>query len=161
LIDEDNQNNEPITTRKITATLTTTKSITTAATLISLIGLADLKCSKNVDSISIISFINCAYFVICLLIYILLILNSVLIYMKLKEKPSEFNHLFKVDAVESQEILNGNKKSSRIDTMYSNILVATNNSDNELEVCLPFFLSIIKIRACRTVSWLNQLLTDF
>ena len=127
LNDEENQSNEQSTTT--TAFPITSTTLSPASPASSLNKSAELICSKNVDSIFVIDFINYAYFIICILIYVALILNSVLIYLKLKKKFYEFTQLVKL-GISSQEHLSVRKSSYHIDDLYSNILVTTNENEN-------------------------------
>lgn len=103
---------------------------------------SDLKCSKNVDSVLIVNVINYAYFSICILINMFLILNSTLIYLKLKEKFVKFTKLFKAadlsknnsQLVSNSDFNVNNPVTLYVENMYNNNLILKKKSNGTVSL---------------------------
>ena len=82
--------------------------------------LTGLKCSKNVDSVQIIDSLNTLHFLICFFIYLFLLINSILVFKKIKKLE-----LFKCNRTDDKktEINITNKDSSNNQNVFVENLV--------------------------------------
>lgn len=113
----------------------------------------ELKCSKNVDSITIINILNFFYFFVCFIINLFLISNSILIHLKLKKKLTTLTKLIIADAatrfdinqekmtksiyVENLSIKNNNLTVSNINLKSSFDSIKNSNQEENIATLTP------------------------